>query len=242
MSVLGEFEEQRQRTDKTKRDGPFQHHPSPGAPRAKRHSATIPFLKMEFTPKAIRHVRSCHGTAAKQHEVNKKQRIMQVSRPEHYMLFLHLSSATDDCTSLAFQTMGVRDLAVAIHHGHRCSKSNQLLRTNGFISRALRSSCAMLHHSNLGLHLDPSIYTQQVSHNKFRTTRPVLHPTSIVPDIDLQPSSQEFSCHDDFLHAVESRTCCALTSMPPNFLLHRAALGTAHPSWMLCSSQRAVVQ
>ena len=46
------------------------------------------------------------------------------------MLFLHLPSANDDCTSLAFQTMGVRDLAVAFHHGHRCSKSNQLPRTN----------------------------------------------------------------------------------------------------------------
>ena len=76
MSVLGEFTEQRQRTEKTKRHGPFQHHPSPGAPRAKRHSATISFLTLEFTPKAIRHVRSCHGTAAKQHEVNQKRRIM----------------------------------------------------------------------------------------------------------------------------------------------------------------------
>ena len=130
-----------------------------------------------------------------------------------------------------------RVLAVAFHHGHRCSKSNQLLRTNEFLSRAVRSSCAMLHHSNLGLHLDSS-----TPHNKFRTSRPVLHPASIIPDSDLQPFSHEFSCHDDFLHAVKSRTWCAWTSMPPNFLLHRAALGTAHPSWMLCSSQRAVVQ
>ena len=115
------------------------------------------------------------------------------------MLFLHLPSATDDCTSLAFQTMGVRDLAVAFHHGHRCSKSNQLPRTNEILSCV---PCALLAQCST-TQTWVCTWTHPSPHNKFRTTRPVLHPASIVPDIDLQPFSQEFSCHDDFLHAVE---------------------------------------
>ena len=78
ISVLGEFKEQRQRTEKTRRHTPF-HHPSLEAPRAKRHSDNISFLTLEFTPKAILHVRSCHGTADKQHEVNQKRRTMYVN-------------------------------------------------------------------------------------------------------------------------------------------------------------------
>ena len=39
----------------------------------------FPFSHWNLLQKAICHVRSCHGTAAKQHEVNQKRRIMNVS-------------------------------------------------------------------------------------------------------------------------------------------------------------------
>ena len=152
----------------------------------------FPFSHWNLLQKRFVMSRSCHGTAAKQYEVNQRRTIMYVSTSTGT---LHAVSSSAFSNRRLHKS---RVLAVAFHHGHRCSKSNQLPRTNEILSCAVRSSCAMLHHSNLGLHLDhPS------PHNKFRTTRPVLHPASIVPDIELQPFSQEFSCHDDFLHAVE---------------------------------------
>ena len=82
---------------------------------------------------------------------------------------------------------------------HRCSKSNQLLRTNGFLSRAVRSSCAMPHHSSLVLHLDSFFPTQQASHNEARASSQL-------------PSFQILTCNPPPRNFPAMMISCALSS------------------------------
>ena len=140
------------------------------------------------------------------------------------MLFLHLPSAIDDCTSLAFlrsPSITVTDAPSPIN----CPAPTKFSH----------APCALLAQCST---TQTWVCTWTID----------LHTTSFAqqgPCFIQLPSFQILTCNPSPMNFPDMMISCTLSSpargvrgprWAPNFLLHRAALGNAHPSWMLCLS------